>query len=176
MKKVVFILLFTLIILSCGEDEQNIIKESSKAHYTGITKVDENLVIHHADVDDWRDNGVLAKCLAYPNPTASGVWIAYRLVSGTRVYIVIRNTDTDIIKFMGLGGHGAGYYITKEKAVYWNLHNDSGKRVEPGIYRVFIYAGDFPQRASDWDIENYLTYVASKGYIKGIVYGDVQVK
>ena len=36
-----------------------------------------------------------------------------------------------------------GYYLTRERAVYWDGRNESGERISSGVYFYTLSAGDY---------------------------------
>ena len=70
----------------------------------------------------------------YPNPFNPETWIPYHLAKAANVEITIYNTHGTIIRHLRLGHQSAGYYISRNRAAYWDGKNDFGERVASGIY------------------------------------------
>ena len=60
-----------------------------------------------------------------------------------RVAIRIYDVSGRLIRTLDLGYKSAGFYITKEKAAYWDGRNEAGEYVTSGICFYTIQAGDF---------------------------------
>jgi len=48
-----------------------------------------------------------------------------------------------LIRQLHLGFKPSGYYVDKEKAVYWDGLNHNGEQVASGVYFYRFQAGDF---------------------------------
>ena len=70
----------------------------------------------------------------YPNPFNPETWIPYHLANPSDVQITIYDTRGSIIRRLELGHQHLGYYVTKNRAAYWDGRNDVGERVANGIY------------------------------------------
>ena len=70
----------------------------------------------------------------YPNPFNPETWIPYHLANPSDVQITIYDTRSSIIRRLELGHQHSGYYVTKNRAAYWDGRNDVGERVANGIY------------------------------------------
>ena len=70
----------------------------------------------------------------YPNPFNPETWIPYHLANPSDVRITIYDTRGSIIQRLELGHQQPGYYVTKNRAAYWNGRNEVGERVANGIY------------------------------------------
>ena len=57
--------------------------------------------------------------------------------------IQIYDTQGRLVRVLDLGQKPAGHYLTRDKAAYWNDHNDTGKRVDSDAYFYYLEAGDF---------------------------------
>jgi hypothetical protein len=117
------LLILVVLVMSCddgdkGEDSQDnsvITDGNGKAGYSGITEVDENMIFKKIDPNDWRDDGLLEDCLAYPNPikrtsicyemvdqtgtllTGTTLKVRYRTRSEAYVAIMIRDSSSNVI-------------------------------------------------------------------------------
>ena len=79
----------------------------------------------------------------FPNPFNPETWIPYQLARGANVVIRIYSPIGQLVRSLDLGYKGAGRYITKAAAAYWDGTNEYGERVASGIYYYSIKAGDF---------------------------------
>jgi len=79
----------------------------------------------------------------YPNPFNPDTWLPHQLAEGIDVTIRIYNVSGQLIKGLPLGYREAGYYITRDKAAYWDGTNQSGEKVSSGVYFYQLQAGDF---------------------------------
>ncbi len=70
----------------------------------------------------------------YPNPFNPETWIPYHLADPSDVRITIYDTRGSIIQRLELGHQHPGYYVTKNRAAYWDGRNEVGERVANGIY------------------------------------------
>ena len=70
----------------------------------------------------------------FPNPFNPETWIPYQLASDAKVTIRIYTATGQRIRQLELGLQSAGYYVTKDKAAYWNGRNAQGERVASGVY------------------------------------------
>ncbi|MCG9132080.1 hypothetical protein J5I95_10400 [Candidatus Poribacteria bacterium] len=61
-------------------------------------------------------------------------WIPYQLANSSAVQIVLYDTRGIAIRHLALGHQPAGYYTTRNRAVYWDGCNDLGERVATGVY------------------------------------------
>ena len=79
----------------------------------------------------------------YPNPFNPETWIPFQLHKGAYVRITIYDVLGREVRRFDLGYLSAGYYTTRERAVYWEGHNDMNERVASGTYYYNLEAGDF---------------------------------
>lgn len=70
----------------------------------------------------------------YPNPFNPETWIPYQLAEDAEITIRIYNTSGEIIRTLFSGHQVSGYYITRDKAIYWDGRNNLGEAVASGIY------------------------------------------
>ncbi len=78
----------------------------------------------------------------YPNPFNPETWIPYQLANSSDVQIVIYDTRGTTVRRLTLGHQPAGYYITRDRAAYWDGHNGLGERVATGVYFYQLQADD----------------------------------
>ena len=79
----------------------------------------------------------------YPNPFNPETWIPFQLDRAAHVQITIYDVLGREIRRFDLGYLSAGYYKTRERAVYWDGRNDMNERVASGAYFYRLEAGDF---------------------------------
>ncbi|MBD3184911.1 S8 family serine peptidase [Candidatus Poribacteria bacterium] len=79
----------------------------------------------------------------YPNPFNPGTWIPYELNQNSDVTIEIYNNFGQLIRFFDLGYKSAGFYLTKENAVYWDGKTELMEEAAAGVYFYVMKAGDF---------------------------------
>jgi hypothetical protein len=79
----------------------------------------------------------------YPNPFNPETWLPFQLRKGVNVRITIYDTLGREIRQFDLGHQPAGYYQTRERAVYWDGRNHVGERVASGTYFYRLEADDF---------------------------------
>lgn len=89
---------------------------------------------------DPRRTGVFSN---YPNPFNPETWIPFQLHRDAHVRITIYDVLGREIRGFDLGYLSAGYYKTRERAVYWDGRNDVNERVASGTYFYRLEAGDF---------------------------------
>ena len=70
----------------------------------------------------------------YPNPFNPETWIPYELATNSDVRITIYDVHGAIVRQLDLGHQRAGYYVEKDRAVYWDGHNGFGEGVASGLY------------------------------------------
>lgn len=78
----------------------------------------------------------------FPNPFNPETWIPYQLSEDNIVTIRIFNTSGALIRELDLGHKPAGFYVSRDRAAYWDGRNECGEKVASGIYFYSIHAGD----------------------------------
>jgi len=79
----------------------------------------------------------------YPNPFNPETWIPYQLRESAEVVIRIYASTGQLVRTLSLGQQKAGFYLSRQKAAYWDGKNDAGEKVASGIYFYQLNAGDF---------------------------------
>ena len=79
----------------------------------------------------------------YPNPFNPETWIPFQLHRAAHVRITIYDVLGHEVRGFDLGYLSAGYYKTRERAVYWDGRNNINERVASGTYFYRLEAGDF---------------------------------
>jgi dipeptidase len=70
----------------------------------------------------------------YPNPFNPETWIPYQLAKPAEVIIRIYNIKGQLIHTLNIGEKPAGFYMSKDRAAYWDGKDSSGKKVASGTY------------------------------------------
>ena len=71
---------------------------------------------------------------SYPNPFNPDTWIPYQLSEGSRVTVKIYDVSGHLVRTIEVGHKPRGYYLTHERAVYWDGRNESGEQISSGVY------------------------------------------
>ena len=79
----------------------------------------------------------------YPNPFNPETWIPYQLSEGSDVKIRIYNATGQLVRELDLNYKDAGFYLSKDKAAYWDGKNEANEAVASGVYFYQIKAGKF---------------------------------
>ncbi len=79
----------------------------------------------------------------YPNPFNPDTWIPFKLAQSVPVTINICDTKGQLVRTLHIGNKGAGVYVTKEKAAYWDGMDSLGEKVASGVYYYTLQAGEF---------------------------------
>jgi hypothetical protein len=79
----------------------------------------------------------------YPNPFNPETWIPFELAEAADITITIYDAKGQLVRTIALGKQPAGFYLTQERAAYWNGRNDHGERVASGMYFYTLKAGKF---------------------------------
>ena len=81
----------------------------------------------------------------YPNPFNPETWIPYQLSEGSSVTVKIYDVSGSLVRTIEVGLKPMGYYLTHERAVYWDGHNESGEPVSSGVYFYTLNADDYTE-------------------------------
>ena len=79
----------------------------------------------------------------YPNPFNPETWIPYQLADAADVSMKIYDVGGRLVRTISVGFKPIGYYLTRERAAYWNGRNETGEPVSSGVYFLQFVAGDF---------------------------------
>ena len=79
----------------------------------------------------------------YPNPFNPETWIPFQLHKDAHVRLTIYDVLGREVRRFDLGYLPAGYYKTRERAVYWDGRNEVNERVASGTYFYKLEAGNF---------------------------------
>ena len=78
----------------------------------------------------------------YPNPFNPETWIPYQLANASDVQITIYDTKGIVVRTLALGHQSAGYYMDRNRAVYWDGRNGLGENVASGVYFYQLQVDD----------------------------------
>ena len=79
----------------------------------------------------------------YPNPFNPETWIPYQLAETADVSIKIYDISGRLVRTLSVGFKPVGYYLTRERAAYWDGRNETGESVSSGVYFLRFVAGNF---------------------------------
>ena len=79
----------------------------------------------------------------YPNPFNPETWIPYQLAKAADVSVTIYDVGGRLVRTVSVGFKPVGYYLTRERAAYWDGRNKAGEPVSSGVYFLRFLAGDF---------------------------------
>ena len=79
----------------------------------------------------------------YPNPFNPDTWIPYTLSEQADVVIRIYTATGRLVRILNIGKRTSGIHISKDKAAYWNGHDDNGETMSSGVYFYTFQAGDY---------------------------------
>jgi hypothetical protein len=81
----------------------------------------------------------------YPNPFNPDTWIPFQIATGSKVILTIYNLEGKLIRQINLGVKPAGFYVQKDRAIYWDGRSQDGERVASGVYVYQLQAGVFSE-------------------------------
>ena len=79
----------------------------------------------------------------YPNPFNPDTWIPYQLSEVSTVTVKIYDVTGNLVRTINVGHKPGGYYLTRERAAYWDGRNGSGEPVSSGVYFYTLSASDY---------------------------------
>ena len=79
----------------------------------------------------------------YPNPFNPETWIPYQLAEAADVGVRIYDVGGHLVRTISIGFKPVGYYLTRQRAAYWDGRNEIGEPVSSGIYFIQFVAGGF---------------------------------
>ena len=79
----------------------------------------------------------------YPNPFNPETWIPYQLAEDAAVTVKIYDVSGHLVRTIKVGHKPVGYYLTRERAVYWDGHNENGELVSSGVYFYTLNADNY---------------------------------
>ena len=81
----------------------------------------------------------------YPNPFNPETWIPYQLAEAAGVTVRIYDVSGHLVRTIEVGLKPMGYYLTRERAVYWDGRNQRGERVSSGVYFYTLITDHYTQ-------------------------------
>ena len=81
----------------------------------------------------------------YPNPFNPDTWIPYQLSEGSTVSVKIYDVTGSLVRTIKVGHKPVGYYLTRERAVYWDGRNEKGESVSSGVYFYTLNTDTYTQ-------------------------------
>ena len=81
----------------------------------------------------------------YPNPFNPDTWIPYQLSEGATVTVKIYDVTGSLVRTIEVGHKPGGYYLTRERAVYWDGRNEKGESVSSGVYFYTLNTDTYTQ-------------------------------
>lgn len=79
----------------------------------------------------------------YPNPFNPETWLPYQLAKAADVNVKIYDVGGRLVRTIPVGFKPVGYYLTRERAAYWDGRNEIGESVSSGVYFLRFVAGEF---------------------------------
>jgi len=79
----------------------------------------------------------------FPNPFNPETWIPFKLNDEGKATIEIYNLNGTLVKRLSLGHLKPGYYLSPDKAAYWDGRNRLGETVASGVYFYMLRMGEF---------------------------------
>ncbi len=79
----------------------------------------------------------------YPNPFNPETWIPYQLSETADVVLTIYAANGNVVRKLDIGQQTPGYYLTRDRAAYWNGKNTVGEKVSSGVYFYRLEASNF---------------------------------
>ena len=81
----------------------------------------------------------------YPNPFNPDTWIPYQLSEGATVTLKIYDVTGSLVRTIQVGHKPAGYYHTRERAIYWDGRNQNREPVSSGVYFYTLNTDTYTQ-------------------------------
>jgi hypothetical protein len=138
-----------LFLVQCSDDETVMGTDTGSKAFEGITITSEAGTVMGGDSDDWCYIAGTPKASdlipnhysmypAFPNPCYDNISFQYDLPLMVDVYITIVNVSGDTVRTLAYYGQAPGTYTLD-----WDLRDNGGTAVTPGIYHCLLEAGDF---------------------------------
>ena len=83
--------------------------------------------------------------LNYPNPFNPETWIPYQLSEESTVTVKIYDVSGSLVRTIEVGHKPVGYYLTRERAVYWDGRNENREPVSSGVYFYTLNTDTYTQ-------------------------------
>ena len=81
----------------------------------------------------------------YPNPFNPDTWIPYQLSEESTVTVKIYDVTGSLVRTIQVGHKPAGYYLTRERAIYWDGRNQNREPVSSGVYFYTLNTDTYTQ-------------------------------
>ena len=81
----------------------------------------------------------------YPNPFNPDTWIPYQLSEVSTVNVKIYDVTGSLVRTIQVGHKPTGYYLTRDRAVYWDGRNERGESVSSGVYFYTLNTENYTQ-------------------------------
>ena len=81
----------------------------------------------------------------YPNPFNPETWVPYQLSKEATVTVKIYDVSGHLVRTIEVGHKPVGYYLTRERAVYWDGRNENGESVGSGVYFYTLNADRYTE-------------------------------
>ena len=81
----------------------------------------------------------------YPNPFNPDTWIPYQLSEASTVTVKIYDVTGSLIRTINVGHKPIGYYLTRERAIYWDGQNQNRESVSSGVYFYTLNTDTYTQ-------------------------------
>ena len=81
----------------------------------------------------------------YPNPFNPDTWIPYQLSEGSTVTVKIYDVGGRLVRTIEVGHKPVGYYLTRERAVYWDGRTGNREPVSSGVYFYTLNTDTYTQ-------------------------------
>ncbi|MEW6104320.1 MAG: T9SS type A sorting domain-containing protein, partial [bacterium] len=80
---------------------------------------------------------------SFPNPAKQGCYIPFKLAKDSNVSLEIYNILGQRVRTIEIGQKSKGSYTNKDRAIFFDLKNDSGQNLSKGLYFYKIKADGF---------------------------------
>ena len=70
----------------------------------------------------------------YPNPFNPETWIPYQLATDSDITVRVYSVSGQVVRTLFIGHQTVGYYLSQDKAAYWDGRNEFGEPVASGVY------------------------------------------
>ena len=110
-----------LIVIRRTLNELEAVPEKSRSVETAIQFL-------HAWLANANQNVPETKLLPnYPNPFNPETWLPYQLAEAADVIVKIYDISGRLVRTVSVGFKPVGYYLTRERAAYWDGRNETGE-------------------------------------------------
>ena len=89
----------------------------------------------------------------YPNPFNPETWIPYQLAKAADVGVKIYDVGGRLVRTISIGFKPIGYYLTRERAAYWDGQNETGEFGFKRCLFLTVRSGRFFRDTANRDIE-----------------------